>query len=394
MSNDNVIKLIQPGAFDDQLTEVLRTGARALLAQAVEAEVAEFLGQHADLKTSDGRSRVVRHGHLPEREVMTGIGPVGVRQPRVRDREAAADDPGRIRFTPALLPPYVRRSKSLEALIPLLYLKGVSTGDFEEALAALLGNDAPGLSASTIARLKEVWVDEHKRWNERDLSAKRYVYMWADGIHLQARLEEDAQCLLVIIGATPVAIATVSAFLGRDRIGALHWIGAIVSTAGIYFVVGRGASFGGATLRGDLLVMISVACWTTYTLGAARLLKRHSPLYVTGTTMAIGAVPYVLLALPQIVRMNWAAVSAWTWTALVLSAFLALCLSYLIWYMAVQRIGPARTSIYSNLVPIVAILTRGMARRQREAARALELQAWHLRQLVPTSDEPSRGKTT
>ena len=121
MSNDNVIKLIQPGAFDDQLTEVLRTGARALLAQAVEAEVAEFLGQHADLKPSDGRSRVVRHGHLPEREVMTGIGPVGVRQPRVRDREAAADDPGRIRFTPALLPPYVRRSKSLEALIPLLY---------------------------------------------------------------------------------------------------------------------------------------------------------------------------------------------------------------------------------------------------------------------------------
>ena len=130
----------------------------------MEAEVAEFLGRHADLKTTDGRRRVVRHGHLPEREVMTGIGPVGVRQPRVRDREAAADDPGRIRFTPALLPPYARRSKSLEALIPILYLKGISTGDFEEALAALLGNEAPGLSASTIARLKEVWLDEQKRW--------------------------------------------------------------------------------------------------------------------------------------------------------------------------------------------------------------------------------------
>jgi drug/metabolite transporter (DMT)-like permease len=159
----------------------------------------------------------------------------------------------------------------------------------------------------------------------------------------------------LIIGATPVAIATVSALLGRERIGALHWTGAVVSIAGIYFVVGRGASFGGATLGGDLLVMISVACWTTYTLGAARLLKRHSPLYVTGMTMAIGAVPYVLLASPQILRMNWAGVSPWTWTALVLSALLALCLSYLIWYMAVQRIGPARTSIYSNLVPIVAI---------------------------------------
>jgi drug/metabolite transporter (DMT)-like permease len=159
----------------------------------------------------------------------------------------------------------------------------------------------------------------------------------------------------LIIGATPVAIATVSALFGRERIGALHWIGAAVSVAGIYFVVGRAASFGGATLAGDLLVMVSVACWTTYTLGAARLLKRHSPLYVTGMTMAIGAVPYVLQASPQILRMNWDGVSAWTWMALVLSALLALCLSYLIWYMAVQRIGPARTSVYSNLVPIVAI---------------------------------------
>ena len=159
----------------------------------------------------------------------------------------------------------------------------------------------------------------------------------------------------LIIGATPVVIATVSALMGREKIGMLHWIGAAVSIAGIYFVVGRGASFGGTTLRGDVLVMISVGCWTAYTLGGARLIKRHSPLYVTGVTMAIGAVPYVILALPQIARMNWGVVSAWTWTALVLSAVLALCLSYLIWYTAVQRIGPARTSIYSNLVPIVAI---------------------------------------
>ena len=193
MPNDTVIKLIQPGTFNDQLTDVLRNGARALLAQAVEAEVADFLSTHADLKTEDGHRRVVRHGHLPEREVMTGIGPVAVRQPRVRDREAASDDPERIHFTPAILPPYARRSKSLEMLIPILYLKGISTGDFEEALTALLGKDAPGLSASTIARLKDVWVDEHKRWNERDLSAKRYVYIWADGIHLQARLEDGAR---------------------------------------------------------------------------------------------------------------------------------------------------------------------------------------------------------
>ena len=202
MSNDSVVKLIQPGTFNDPLTDVLRAGARALLTQAVEAEVAEFLGKHADLRTEDGVLRVVRHGHLPEREIMTGIGPVAVRQPRVRDRAAGAADLGRIRFTPALLPPYARRSKSLEMLIPLLYLRGVSTGDFEEVLAALLGKDAPGLSASTIGRLKELWIDEHRRWNERDLSARRYVYVWADGIHLQARLEDAAQCILVIIGAT------------------------------------------------------------------------------------------------------------------------------------------------------------------------------------------------
>src|SRR4029077_5307202 len=187
----------------DQLTEILRQGARTLLAQAVEAEVADFLAKHAGLKTEDGRQRIVRHGHLPEREVMTGIGPVAVRQPRVRDCEAAAGDPGRIRFTPAILPPYVRRSNSVEALLPLLYLKGISTGDFSEALAALFGKDAVGLSASTIGRLKEVWQDEHAQWQKRDLSAKRYVYVWADGIYLEARLEDEKQCILVLIGATP-----------------------------------------------------------------------------------------------------------------------------------------------------------------------------------------------
>lgn len=223
MPNDTVIKLIQPGTFDDQLTDVLRNGARALLAQAVEAEVADFLSAHADLKTGDGHRRVVRHGHLPEREVMTGIGPVAVRQPRVRDREGGADDRERIHFTPAILPPYARRSKSLEMLIPILYLKGVSTGDFEEALSALLGKDSPGLSASTIARLKEVWVDEHKRWNERDLSAKRYVYVWADGIHLQARLEDDAQCILVIIGATPEGKKELIGFTDGTRESAHDW---------------------------------------------------------------------------------------------------------------------------------------------------------------------------
>ena len=201
MTQDNVIKLAQPGEFTDPLTEVLRQGARTLLAQAVEVEVASFLESHADKLTEDGRQRLVRHGHLPEREIVTGIGRVSVRQPRVRDRGSEGEE--RIRFSPSILPRYARRSKSLEVLIPILHLKGISTGDFDVALAALLGRDAGGLSASTIARLKEVWADEHARWQQRDLSAKQYVYLWVDGIHLQARLEDEAQCILVIIGATP-----------------------------------------------------------------------------------------------------------------------------------------------------------------------------------------------
>jgi transposase-like protein len=201
VTDTNVFELSQPGSFADPLTEVLRNGARALLAQAVEAEVAALLSCHADKLTDDGRQRLVRHGHLPEREIMTGIGPVAVRCPRVRDRVGEGAE--RIRFLSTILPPYARRSKSLEVLIPVLYLKGISTGDFEEALIGLLGKDADGLSASTISRLKEAWAEEHAHWSKRDLSAKRYVYFWVDGIHVQARLENDAQCLLVIIGATP-----------------------------------------------------------------------------------------------------------------------------------------------------------------------------------------------
>ena len=201
MTETNVFQLSQPGTFADPLTEVLRNGARALLAQAIDAEVAALLASHSDQRTDDGRQRLVRHGHMPEREIMTGIGPVAVRCPRVRDR--VGEGPERIRFSSAILPPYARRSKSLEVLIPILYLKGVSTGDFEEALLALLGKDVGGLSASTIGRLKDAWSDEHARWSKRDLAAKRYVYFWADGIHVQARLEDTAQCLLVIIGATP-----------------------------------------------------------------------------------------------------------------------------------------------------------------------------------------------
>jgi putative transposase len=217
----NVFSFVQPGTFSDPLTEVLRNGARALLAQAVEAEVAALLSCHAGKRTDDGRARLVRHGHLPERAIMTGIGAVAVRCPRVRDRVGEGAE--RIRFSSAILPPYARRSKSLEVLIPILYLKGVSTGDFEEALLALLGQDAGGLSASTIGRLKDAWSDEHARWSKRDLSAKRYVYFWVDGIHVQARLEDDAQCLLVIIGATPEGKKELVGLIDGVRESAQSW---------------------------------------------------------------------------------------------------------------------------------------------------------------------------
>jgi putative transposase len=221
VTETNVFQLSQPGTFADPLTEVLRNGARALLSQAVEAEVAALLGCHVDKLTDDGRQRLVRHGHLPDREIMTGIGPVAVRCPRVRDRVGEGSE--RIRFSSAVLPPYARRSKSLEVLIPILYLKGISTGGFEEALVALLGKDAGGLSASTIGRLKDAWSDEHVRWSKRDLSAKRYVYFWADGIHVQARLEDEAQCLLVIIGATPEGKKELVGHIDGVRESAQSW---------------------------------------------------------------------------------------------------------------------------------------------------------------------------
>ena len=160
----------------------------------------------------------------------------------------------------------------------------------------------------------------------------------------------------LIIGATPVGVAVVSALFGHERISKYHWLGAAVSITGLYFIVGHGAEFGSRTFRGDVMIMTSVACWVAYTLGAGRLIARHSPLFVTGTTMAIGGVPYVLAILPQIARVDWSSVSAFTYVSLVLSALLALNVAYLIWYMGVQKIGAARTSMFSNLVPIVAMV--------------------------------------
>ncbi|CUH39286.1 Transposase [Jannaschia seosinensis] len=199
MSDDIIAKLPDPSGFSpDPLTEVIRGGARKLIEQAIEAELAALLIAFTDEKLEDGRARLVRHGHLPERELLTGVGPVPVKVPRVRDRKPGAD---KIVFTPSILPRYLRKAKSVEELLPWLYLKGVSTGDFSEALAALLGPNAQGLSAKTITRLKAAWWKDYEAWQKRDLGARRFLYIWADGVYFKPRMAEEKQCVLVVVGA-------------------------------------------------------------------------------------------------------------------------------------------------------------------------------------------------
>jgi putative transposase len=223
MSSPNtIVPLRQPDAIDDPLTAILRSGARRLLAQAIEAEAEAFLATMKTQHLPDGRERVVRHGHGPERLMQTGIGPVAVQRVKLRDRTPAASDE-RIRFTSAILPRWARRSRSLDALLPILYLRGVSMGDFQETLAALLGQDAPNLSPSVIARLRGEWEAEHARWQRRDLSARRYVYIWADGVYLQARMEPQAECMLVLIGATPEGKKELLGFQVGMRESAQSW---------------------------------------------------------------------------------------------------------------------------------------------------------------------------
>src|SRR5215475_9045158 len=201
MSRDTtVIQFRQPDAIDDPLSEVAREGARRMLAQVLIAEADAFVAQWKDLKLPDGRDRVVRHGHGPQRSIQTGVGPIEVRRAKVRDRaDVAAEE--KIRFTSSILPKWARRTKSLDALLPILYLRGVSTGDFQEALAALLGN----------------------AWQKRDLSARRYVYVWADGVYLQARMEESAECMLALIGATPEGKKELVGFQTGVRESAQSW---------------------------------------------------------------------------------------------------------------------------------------------------------------------------
>jgi putative transposase len=221
MSQNNVIELKKPEPFvDDPITEIIRQGARKLLAQALEAEIDLFINQYADLRDELGRQRIVRNGYLPQREIQSGVGAVKVKAPRVRDRHKNPSE--KIHFNSSILPPYLRKTKSIEELIPWLYLKGISTGDFSDALAALVGTDAPGFSAATVSRLKANWQQDFDQWQKRDLSGKRYVYFWVDGIYCNVRMD-DKQCLLVIIGATEDGYKELVAIEGGFRESELSW---------------------------------------------------------------------------------------------------------------------------------------------------------------------------
>ncbi len=224
MKDDStIIQLRQPGLVSDPLTEIAREGAQRMLAAALKAEADCFIEMFSHERLPDGRQRVVRHGVGPERVIQTGIGPIAVQRQKVRDRAADVSAPEKIRFSSNILPRWARRSRSLDALLPVLYLRGVSMGDLQEALTALLGPEAPNLSPGVIARLMEGWQEEYGRWQRRDLSARRYVYIWADGVYLQARMEPEAECILVIIGATPEGKKELLGFQVGTRESAQSW---------------------------------------------------------------------------------------------------------------------------------------------------------------------------
>lgn len=247
MKDDTGRSVSDPGSCPrDVLTEILRTHARELLVAVLDAEVVEYVEAFRELRDAKGLRLVVRNGYKPEREVQTGLGAVPVKPPRVKDRRVD-EDGERLRFESKILPRYMRRTRSLDDLIPWLYLKGISTGDMSDALVSILGKDAPGLSASTVVRLKEGWQEEFNAWNSRSLEGKRYVYFWVDGIYANVRLDEDRPCILVVMGATSSGTKELIAVQDGFRESEQSWLELLVDLKsrgledGPELVVGDGA---------------------------------------------------------------------------------------------------------------------------------------------------------
>jgi transposase-like protein len=264
---------------ESALEAVLRQGARRMLLAAVEAEADEYVALHAACRNDAGQRQVTRNGHARERTIVTGLGAMKVQAPRVEDRRR--DERGqKFRFQSSILPPYLRKTKSIEELIPWLYLKGISTGDFGEALAALLGPDCPGLAATTIVRLKEHWAEEYETWNKRSLKGEQYVYLWADGIYCNVRLDEERQCLLVIIGATADGRKQLLAVADGFRESELSWTAVLedLKARGLAIApklaVGDGALGFWAALRKVFAATREQRCWVHKTANVLEKLPR------------------------------------------------------------------------------------------------------------------------
>ena len=222
MKNESAGAWGQPGVIGDSLTELLRRGARDLIENAVEVELQGLLEAYANVTDLVGRQAVVRNGYLPEREILTGLGPVAVRVPKVRDRSKTG-----VKFNSAVVPPYVRKAQRVEAALPWLYLRGISTGDMQEALSVLLGEAAKGLSPAVVSRLKAQWAEDYAEWNRRDLAGERYVYVWADGIYSTLRGEDDRLCLLVLIGVNEQGEKRLLALSDGYRESKASWLGVL-----------------------------------------------------------------------------------------------------------------------------------------------------------------------
>ena len=247
--------------FNFSLEQVLKTGAGKLLQQAIENEVIEYIDTHKSLKDENNRQLVIRNGYLPERSIQTGLGPLPIKQPRVRDKR---ED---VSFTSTILPKYMRKTPSVEAVISTLYLKGISTGNFQEALEAILGKNAKGLSPTNITRLKQDWEADYNKWKTGDLSGKHYVYIWADGIYFNIRLSKDRPCLLVIIGALPDGRKELVGIYDGHRESKLSWHEALIDlrekglTISPSLAVGDGALGFWAALREVFPETQEQRCW-------------------------------------------------------------------------------------------------------------------------------------
>ncbi len=267
MDKSNVVRLETQGSSVTEertaLEQILRQGAQRMLQQAIANEVDEFVAAHASCRTPEDLQAVVRNGSLPARKIVTGLGALKVQQPRVRDRRAK----DKVTFNSGILPRYLRRVPSVDALIPALYLRGISTGDFTEALESILGPNAAGLSAANIVRLKEGWEVEYQQWSRLDLSAKSYVYWWADGVCFNVRLEDQRRCILVLMGALPDGTKELIAVVDGERESKLSWLDVLRDlkarglAAGPALAVGDGALGFWAAMAEEFPGTREQRCW-------------------------------------------------------------------------------------------------------------------------------------